>query len=58
LSGPARQILELCPFPGNQQTWRGIVETRELKLSNGAGELADLRAQLQNSEWSRFVTHA
>jgi hypothetical protein len=42
--GPVRQIFELCALPGNQQTRRGIVEAGKLKLPDGAGELADLRA--------------
>jgi len=36
LIGPVRQILELGALPRHQQMRRGIVETGELKLPDGA----------------------
>ena len=53
-----RQIVELGPLPGNQQTRGGSIETGELKLPDGARELADLRAQFQNPERQGIITHA
>jgi hypothetical protein len=54
---PARQILELCALPRNEQAWRGIVEAGALKLPDRAGEFADLRAQFQNPERYGIVSH-
>jgi hypothetical protein len=42
--GPAHQILKLGAPPQNQQTRRGIVKTRPLKLLDRIREFGDLRA--------------
>ena len=52
------QILKLGALPGNQQTRGRGVEAQELQLPDGARELADLRAQLQNPQWHRIISHA